>query len=94
MAKFILPLHSNEISEQPVVVYDYQSGRSRAYAEDFLTGYKGYLQCDGYSVYDNIEGIIPIGCWAHSRRKEEKRNKGRANLSCMLAKVTTASINK
>lgn len=78
---------SNEISEQPVVVYDYQSGRSRACVKEFLSGYQGYLQCDGYSVYDNIEGITPVGCWAHARRKyedalkAEKRVKGRANMA-------------
>jgi transposase len=46
---------SNEVSQQPVVIYDYQSGRSRACAEGFFAGYQGYLQCDGYSVYDRIE---------------------------------------
>ena len=76
---------SNEVSEQPVVIYDYQSGRSRACAEEFLSGYQGYLQCDGYSVYDGIDGITPVGCWAHARRKyndalkAESKNKGRAN---------------
>lgn len=76
---------SNEVSEQPVVIYDYQAGRSRACAEEFLSGYQGYLQCDGYSVYDGIDGITPVGCWAHARRKyndalkAESKNKGRAN---------------
>jgi transposase len=76
---------SNEVSEQPVVIYDYQPGRSRACAEEFLSGYQGYLQCDGYSVYDGIDGITPVGCWAHARRKyndalkAESKNKGRAN---------------
>ncbi|WP_235282042.1 IS66 family transposase [Thalassotalea sp. ND16A] len=78
---------SNEVSKQPVVVYDYQSGRSRACVQGFLSGYQGYLQCDGYSVYDNIEGITPVGCWAHARRKyedalkAETRIKGRANMA-------------
>ncbi|EPX2048991.1 IS66 family transposase [Vibrio parahaemolyticus] len=27
--------------------------------------------CDGYSAYDNIDGIFPVGCWAHARRKYE-----------------------
>ena len=76
---------SNEVSKQPVVIYDYQAGRSRACAEEFLAGYQGYLQCDGYSVYDGIEGVTPVGCWAHARRKyddalkAESKNKGRAH---------------
>tara|TARA_R110000772_G_scaffold77240_1_gene166490 strand:- start:73 stop:1596 length:1524 start_codon:yes stop_codon:yes gene_type:complete len=76
---------SNEVSQQPVVIYDYQSGRSRRCAEEFLAGYQGYLQCDGYSVYEGIAGIMPVGCWAHARRKydealkAESKNKGRAH---------------
>jgi len=76
---------SNEVSKQPVVIYDYQAGRSRACAEEFLSGYQGYLQCDGYSVYDGIEGVTPVGCWAHARRKydealkAESKNKGRTH---------------
>lgn len=35
---------SNEVSKQPVVIYDYQAGRIRACAEEYLTGYQGYLQ--------------------------------------------------
>jgi len=60
---------SNEFSHNPVVIYDYQPSRARSCPEAFLASYAGYLQCDGYSVYDNIEGIIPVGCWAHARRK-------------------------
>ena len=30
---------------------------------------QGYLQCDGYAIYDNVDNIIPVGCWAHARRK-------------------------
>lgn len=76
---------SNEMSQQPVVIYDYQPGRSRENLKSFLHGFEGYLQCDGYSVYDNVDGITPVGCWAHARRKyndalkAEKKNKGRAH---------------
>jgi hypothetical protein len=76
---------SHENSQQPVVIYDYQAGRSRACAQAFLAGYQGYLQCDGYSVYDGIEDITPVGCWAHARRKHndalkaESKSKGRAH---------------
>jgi transposase len=60
---------SNEFSDNPVVIYDYQPSRARSCPATFLAGYKGYLQCDGYSVYENMEGIMPVGCWAHARRK-------------------------
>jgi len=76
---------SNEMSKQPVVIYDYQPGRSRENLKSFLQGYEGYLQCDGYSVYDNVDNILAVGCWAHTRRKytdalkAEKKSKGRAH---------------
>ncbi len=95
---------SNEVSKQPVVIYDYQAGRSRACAEEFLVGYQGYLQCDGYSVYDGIDGIAPVGCWAHARRKydealkAESKNKGRAHKAIsfisQLYKLETQAKNK
>lgn len=95
---------SNEVSEQVVVIYDYQAGRSRRCAEEFLAGYQGYLQCDGYSVYDGIEGITPVGCWAHARRKydealkAESKNKGRAHKAISfiskLYKLETQAKNK
>jgi transposase/outer membrane murein-binding lipoprotein Lpp len=95
---------SNEMSEQPVVVYDYQAGRSRACLKEFLGDYQGYLQCDGYSVYDNVENITPVGCWAHARRKyndalkAESKNKGRAHKAISfiskLYKLETQAKNK
>ncbi|MDP7592441.1 MAG: IS66 family transposase [Litorilituus sp.] len=95
---------SNEVSKQVVVIYDYQAGRSRACAEEFLAGYQGYLQCDGYSVYEGIEGVIPVGCWAHARRKydealkAESKNKGRAHKAIsfisQLYKIETQAKNK
>jgi transposase len=54
------------------VVYIYDESRNGSVASDFLGDYHGYVQTDGYSGYDfldNREGIIHVGCWAHSRRK-------------------------
>lgn len=36
---------------------------------NFLTGFSGYLQCDGYSGYNKLENTKRVGCWAHVRRK-------------------------
>lgn len=38
----------------PIVLYNYQSGRGKEYPQEFLKGYKGYLQTDGYSVYHDL----------------------------------------
>lgn len=56
-----------------LVVFDYQPGRSTKGPKAMLQNFKGYLQCDGYRVYNCIasllQGIILVGCWAHLRRK-------------------------
>ncbi len=54
------------------VLFDYQPGRGAGAAAHVLAGFKGYLQTDGYGVYDKIgagEGVTHLGCWAHARRE-------------------------
>jgi transposase len=52
-----------------IVVFDFQMGRGRAGPLEFLKGFRGKLQCDGYDAYDKLgEGIIFVGCMAHARR--------------------------
>src|SRR5260370_6569212 len=57
----------------PVILYDYTATRERAGPEEFLKGYRGYLQADAYGGYDAffkdpVRGLIEVGCWAHARR--------------------------
>ncbi|MCY0900488.1 MAG: IS66 family transposase [Firmicutes bacterium] len=52
----------------PIVLDEYQPGRHGAYARRFLTGFQGYLQCDGYAGYREVPGATLVGCWAHARR--------------------------
>ena len=54
------------------VLFDYQPGRSAGAAAHVLSGFKGYLQTDGYTAYDKIgarEGVTHLNCWAHARRE-------------------------
>lgn len=52
------------------VVFDFQMGRSREGPREFLKGYRGWLQSDGYSAYADLgEGIRYAGCLVHARRK-------------------------
>jgi transposase len=58
--------------EQKLVLFDYRTGRGREGPRSILENYQGYLQTDGYQVYDefaNKPGIILLGCMAHARRK-------------------------
>ena len=53
----------------PIVLYEYQPGRGQEYPKNFLEGFQGYLQTDGYSGYNAVAGATHVGCWAHARRK-------------------------
>lgn len=52
----------------PIVLYDYEVGRSGNFAKKFLNGFSGYLHCDGWTGYDKVENAKRCGCWAHLRR--------------------------
>ena len=56
----------------PLIVYDYDRGRSQEVPIRLLAGYTGYLQTDGFAGYNKVcsaNGLISVGCWAHARRK-------------------------
>jgi transposase len=60
-------------ADHPVILYDYTATRERAGPEEFLKGYRGYLQADAYGGYDAFfkdpaRGLTEVGCWAHARR--------------------------
>src|SRR5690606_36697864 len=55
-----------------MVLFDYRPGRGGTGPKELLKDFKGYLQTDGYDVYDyfgNQQGITLVGCMAHARRK-------------------------
>jgi transposase len=63
-------------ADPPGVVYFYGDGRSGDFAAEFLDGFTGTLQVDGYAGYKQLtrEGrssgpIVLANCWAHARRK-------------------------
>ncbi len=65
-----------------IVLYDYQASRSGQCARDYLAGFKGYLQVDGYAGYHQTDATL-VGCWAHARRKfvEERRHNRKTSLA-------------
>lgn len=57
-----------------LVCFDYREGRARDGPAQFLKGFQGYLQTDGYQAYDQFDNnpeIRLLGCMAHARRKFE-----------------------
>lgn len=67
--------------ETPVVLYHYERTRGSEYLRQFLQGYSGYLQRDGYKVYQTLAAELSftsVGCWAHARRKFHEAAKASA----------------
>ena len=59
----------------PGIFFHYNKGsRSQEVVLKMLKDYKGALQTDGYaaySIYEDKQGVLPLGCMAHVRRKFE-----------------------
>jgi transposase len=59
--------------DTPVVLYAYRETRASPHIVEFLDGFSGYLQTDGYRGYKTaVKGrndIVHVGCFAHARRK-------------------------
>jgi transposase len=52
-----------------IVIFEFQMGRGRDGPREFLKGFRGKLQSDGYQAYAELgEGIVYVGCGAHIRR--------------------------
>lgn len=57
------------------VLFDYSPTRGSAAPLPMLGDFKGFLQTDGYVVYDKYarnKNITHLACWAHARREFEK----------------------
>jgi len=66
----------------PLVQYKYHPSRSGDIPLQFLKGFTGYIQTDGYSGYNravNVYELIHIGCFAHARREFHKAYKSSKN---------------
>lgn len=58
--------------QQPVLLYDYDPGRSGKVPVRLLPDFTGYIQTDGYEGYNAVvttNQLTHAGCMAHARRK-------------------------
>ncbi len=75
---------------EKTVFFDYNNGRSREGPTRLLKNFKGYLQTDGYKVYDAFgkkNSITHLNCMAHARRGFEKAleyNKSKAEYAMSM----------
>ena len=64
----------------PVILFLYSETRKGRNAAEFLEGFHGYLETDGFGGYNKLEDVKRCGCWAHVRRKFfESIPKGKKN---------------
>jgi transposase len=56
--------------ETGLIVYNYNRSRGKTEPHNFLSDYNGYLQTDGYAVYETLpnSNIQHLCCMAHARR--------------------------
>lgn len=73
------------------VVFTWSMTRGSSHLEELLEGFSGYLQSDAYSVYEKYarqrEGIIPLACMAHIRRKFDQAGKESRDAADILGRI-------
>lgn len=73
-----------------MVLFDYREGRGREGPEECLDGFTGWVQCDGYGVYELLssKSITLLNCMAHGRRKfDEAKDNDFARASYVLTEM-------
>ena len=56
----------------PAVFYCYSPDRQGIHPQGHLSGFRGFLQADGYAGFGELYksgAVIEVACWAHVRRK-------------------------
>ena len=65
-SKSYMWLARGSLNSSPLIYYEYHPNRKAEYIKEFLTGFEGYLQTDGYAGYDaavkDNEKIRHVGC--------------------------------
>ena len=67
-------VRSTPFGPKKIILFNYSTSRSTQAITDLLEGFKGFLQSDGLSSYDEIsthDGVIRVGCNMHGRRRFE-----------------------
>ena len=65
---FMWLYRSGEDNLPVIILYGYSPTRNGDNAAEFLDGFHGYLETDGYQGYNKVPGIKRCSCWSHIRR--------------------------
>lgn len=60
---------SHEEAKEKICLFEYQTTRAGKHPRKFLKNFSGYLQSDGYTAYNDIPGVVQVGCLVHARRR-------------------------
>lgn len=69
----------------PVVLFEYQPGRSGEYPKKFLEGFTRYLHTDGYAGYNKVERITRVRMLGASAQEVRGRHAVSICRSCGTA---------
>lgn len=67
-SKSYMWLYATGVYSPPIFLYEYQPSRAKKHPKEFLKGFNGFLQTDGYPGYNSVENVTLVGCFAHARR--------------------------
>jgi transposase len=77
--------------EERLVLFDYRQGRGREGPTECLRDFAGYLQTDGYAVYEDFgkkSEVTLLHCMAHARRKfDEAKDNDLTRASYVLTEM-------
>lgn len=64
-------VYASTVWDSPIMIYDFNSTRKCDRTAEFLKGYTGYIEVDGYSGYNMLrkQGVKISRCLCHARRK-------------------------
>ena len=62
-------LASDRYAKNQVILHEHKNGRSYNWIGEMLGDYSGFLQTDGYAVYQKLPHVVRVACLANIRRK-------------------------
>lgn len=60
---------SGKEAKEGITLYHHDKSRGGQVVKDFLDNYPGYVHCDMWLAYRQLEKAELAGCWAHVRRR-------------------------
>ena len=97
---YVWVITTGKYDEHNIALYHYTDGRSSAHARKILKGFKGYIMCDGYQVYDSLkkEGknrepamdVTIVACTIHILREFKDCLRSMDKDDCLLSSAQKA----